>query len=61
MCGAYVHVCAQLSMCSKGERKTLGILLYHSLPYSLATGSLTKPEGTLVASKPQRSSCLHLS
>jgi hypothetical protein len=35
-----------------------GVLLYHSLPYSLETVSLTEPAAKLVASKAQQSSCL---
>lgn len=34
------------------QRKTLGTLVYHSLP-SLETESLTGPEAQLIASKPQ--------
>lgn len=46
MGNAYTHVL----MC-KGHRRTLGVLLYHSQPYSLKTGSLTKP-GTCHLGKP---------
>lgn len=42
----YMYMCMLLYMYTQ----TLGILLYHSLPYFLKTGSLTELGGTLVAS-----------
>lgn len=48
-CGVYVflclcvHLCA--SICTSGSQKTLAVLLYHSLSYSIETESLTGPEG----------------
>lgn len=56
-----------MSICVKGyepllacgdQRKTSGMLLYHSLPCLFEAGSLPEPVATLVASKPQWSTCL---
>lgn len=51
MCIVHVHVCA-------GLEEELGILHYPSMPYSFETGSSTETGTRLVASKPQRPSCL---
>jgi hypothetical protein len=53
----YMHECA---LPHSSHRRTLGVLLYYSLPYPLEARSLTEPGARLAASKPQRSSCPHL-
>lgn len=42
------------------EQDDIGGLLCHSLPYVLEARSPINPGTRLVASEPQRSSCLHL-
>jgi hypothetical protein len=43
----------------KGQRRSSGALLCHSLPYSLETKAPSVPGAGMAASKPQWSSCTH--
>lgn len=44
MCVVHAHVCegSYTYMCKEGHRKTMGVLLYHPLPYCPETWSLTE-------------------
>ena len=58
VCDVYIwHTGDSIHVVCKGHKKTLDILFYHSLPYSLTVGSPTKPAARMVASKVQTSSC----
>lgn len=48
-------ICTQVCVYA-GQRRMLGVLLHHSLPYLFMTGFLTEP--WLVTSQSQSSSCL---
>lgn len=60
MCVVYVHICASACncVCSGGQGRMSGILLYHSLPDILETGFPIESGARLKANKRQPSSCL---
>lgn len=63
MCVCYMHTHAGVYACARVQeqrlKRSLGVLLHHSLPCSLETGPYTEHGARLTGSKPPESSCLY--
>lgn len=54
ICGIYARVCASTCICAhEGQKRMLGVRLYHVLSFSLQTGYLTEHRARLMANKTQ--------
>lgn len=60
VCMIYTYGGLHVPMHTRGQGKSVGTLIYHSLPYVFEAQFLANPEARLEASKLLKSSCLHL-